>query len=153
MVLTYRIKNRGKIKDPVTVKPSRHKYHNQKVNNGSVTFDSKLEEKRYYQLRNNPLVVYIEVHPTYVIFPETRKMVNGKMKTFQKITYTPDFRVTYNDGRVEVEDVKGVCTEAFMIKRKLFEAAFPELTLKIVRACDMRNIGLSILKGKRPDGK
>jgi hypothetical protein len=35
----------------------------------------------------------------------------------------------YADGRVVVEDVKGVETQAFKIKRKLFEPLYGPLTI------------------------
>jgi len=33
--------------------------------------------------------------------------------------YIADFRVTYNDGRVDIVDAKGVKTADYIIKRKL----------------------------------
>jgi hypothetical protein len=52
------------------------------------------------------------------------------------ITYVADFLVIWNadettfaDTRVTVEDVKGVETDVFRLKRKLFEAKYGELTL------------------------
>lgn len=127
------------------------KYNAQRVTRGALTFDSKAEERRYYQLRNDPNVRDVEVHPTYEIFPAVRKCLHckrlfelptakcpnlgcgRKLLTFRSISYVADFKVTYKDGRVEIEDVKGVETEVFKIKRKLFEAAYPDLTLTVVR--------------------
>ncbi len=126
------------------------KYNAVRVTVGSVTFDSKAEERRYYQLRNDPNVKEVEVHPTYEIFPAVRKCLRckelfelpiskcpnkgckGKLLVLRSISYVADFRVTYMDGRVEIEDVKGVETEVFKLKRKLFEAAYPDLTLTVV---------------------
>ena len=126
------------IKLPKSFFPKQPKYRNTKVTSGSITFDSKLEERRYYQLRNDPDVVNIEVHPVFDIFPETKNQIDGKMVTFQKITYIADFKVTYKNGKIEAEDVKGHMTEVFNIKRKLFEAAYPDLTIKIVRLDDIK---------------
>jgi Protein of unknown function (DUF1064) len=126
------------IKLPKSFLPKQPKYKNTKVTSGSITFDSKLEERRYYQLRNDPNVVNIEVHPVFDIFPATKKKIDGKMVTFQKITYAPDFKVTYKNGKIECEDVKGTITEVFNIKRKLFEAAYPDLTIKIIRLEDIK---------------
>ena len=133
--------------------PPQSKYNAQRTGG----FDSKLEERRYYQLKNDPHVVDIEVHPVFKIFPETKKCPNckqvfhfhgsvcpnkgcgKKLLVFRPITYIADFRVIYNDGKCEIEDVKGKETEVFRIKRKLFEAAYPDLTLKIVTSQDMKN--------------
>jgi hypothetical protein len=52
------------------------------------------------------------------------------------ITYVADFLVVWHadetsfaDTRITVEDVKGVETDVFRLKRKLFEAKYGELTL------------------------
>lgn len=39
-------------------------------------------------------------------------------------TYVGDFEVTYPDGRVEVEDVKGFKTDVYKIKKKLVKAHY-----------------------------
>ena len=119
-------------------------------------FDSKLEERRYYQLKANPHVTDIKVHPVFEIFPKTLKCqkckivldrgiaasscphCKTKLLVFRGISYIADFQVTYDDGRIVIEDVKGVETEAFRLKRKMFEAAYPHLTLSIVRSSDMK---------------
>jgi hypothetical protein len=48
---------------------------------------------------------------------------NGRK--FRKIEYVADFEVHHLDGSIEVIDVKGMETEAFKIKRKLFEKKYP----------------------------
>lgn len=133
--------------------PPQSKYNAQRTGG----FDSKLEERRYYQLKKDPRISSIDVHPVFEIFPATRKCprckeifelptakcpnkgCGGKLLVFRAIHYIADFRVIYQDGHIEIEDVKGVETEAFKIKRKLFEAAYPDLTLKIVTSQDMKN--------------
>ena len=57
----------------------------------------------------------------------------GGMKWIHPITYRADFRVAYMDGHVEIVDVKGMETEIFKIKRKIFEYRYPDLTLKVVK--------------------
>lgn len=44
-----------------------------------------------------------------------------------------DFIVHYGDGRVEYHEVKGVRTEGWRIKEKLFRACYPDRVLKIIR--------------------
>lgn len=44
-----------------------------------------------------------------------------------------DFRVTYQDGRVLYEEVKGFDTAIWKLKRKLFTALYPELEYKVIR--------------------
>jgi hypothetical protein len=57
-------------------------------------------------------------------------MVNGKTVATWKV----DFLVTYGDGREEYVEAKGFETADYRIKRNLFEALFPDRTLRIVRA-------------------
>jgi hypothetical protein len=73
-------------------------------------------------------VTSIECQPKFMLQEPFKK--NGK--AYRAIEYIADFRVTYKDGHVEIEDVKGIMTEVFKIKRKMFEKRYPELTLKIV---------------------
>lgn len=53
-------------------------------------------------------------------------------KTFRPIDYVADFEVINLDGSKSVIDVKGKETETFSIKRKLFEAKYPDLHLSLV---------------------
>lgn len=49
------------------------------------------------------------------------------------IRYVADFLIVWDDGRVTVEDVKGMQTEAFKMKRKLFEERFQSLEVVTMR--------------------
>lgn len=44
-----------------------------------------------------------------------------------------DFVVTYADGSVRYEEVKGYETPEYRIKRRLFEAIYPERELKVIK--------------------
>ena len=130
--------------------PKKTKYGAEKVTIGSVTFDSKAEGRRYYQLKKDPRVVSIEINPAFILMPGFRKCVpcakifenetitrcpvcRKPLLAFRPIGYTADFRVLYKDGAVEIEDVKGVETRDFQMRRKMFERAYPNLTLQVVR--------------------
>jgi hypothetical protein len=66
----------------------------------------------------------------------------AELLVFQARYYIADFRYQDKDGNVIIEDVKGcnvsakrshgTLTPVFMLKRHLFEAIYPELTLRIV---------------------
>ena len=58
--------------------------------------------------------------------------MNAEGKRIAKITYAPDF-VYVEDGAKIYEDVKGVETAAFKIKRKLFEKRYG-CVIRIVKA-------------------
>lgn len=90
------------------------KYHNRKIEADGYVFDSLAEHRRYCQLRlllGNGDISQLEVHPRYPL------VVNG-----HKIgTYIADFRYCDRGQRV-TEDVKGVRTAAYVLKKKLMAA-------------------------------
>lgn len=96
------------------------KYGSEKVTIDGYTFDSKIEARYYEQLKwlkANKQIKSFKLQPRYLLQDKFSK--NGKK--FRKIEYIADFEVTHLDGSIEVIDVKGMETEAFKIKRKLFE--------------------------------
>ncbi len=50
------------------------------------------------------------------------------------VTYRPDFHVVHADGSEWWEDVKGVQTPVFRLKRKLWQARYPERDLRVIAA-------------------
>jgi hypothetical protein len=109
---------------------SRSKYHSIKTAIGGRVFDSKAEANRFAELRllmRAGEVKNIECQPKFLLQDSFKK--NGK--TYRKIEYIADFKITYADGRIEIEDVKskGTKTEAYKIKKKLFELKYPDLTI------------------------
>jgi hypothetical protein len=102
------------------------KYHNRKTKIDGITFDSLAEAARYGELKLLQQAGEIEklaVHPRMTVWQY------GK----EKITYIGDFLYTEN-GRMVCEDVKGVRTDVFNLKAKLFRAAWPDIELRIVEA-------------------
>lgn len=100
------------------------KYGNKVVHADGHKFDSKAEEKYYQQLKwlkQAKQIKSFKLQPRYLLQESFKK--NGK--TFRKIEYIADFEIHNLDGSIEVVDVKGVETEAFKIKRKLFEKLYP----------------------------
>lgn len=51
-----------------------------------------------------------------------------------------DFRVWFVDGRSEYHEVKGIETETYRIKAKLFSALYPKETLVVIKARDYKNL-------------
>lgn len=92
------------------------KYHAVKTKIDDITFDSKAEAARYSTLKlleRNGDISNLQVHPSFQL------IVNG-----QKIgKYIADF--TYNEnGRRIVEDVKGIKTPVYRLKKKLMTALY-----------------------------
>ena len=107
------------------------KYKNKKTQVDMYVFDSEKEAKRYKELKlleRAKEISNLELQPRFLLQESFRK--NGK--TYRKIDYIADFQYI-EDGKTIIEDVKGLQTEAFKIKHKLFEKKYPELELRIIK--------------------
>lgn len=95
-----------------------------------ITFDSKMEAEYYQQLKlmqRANMITDLQLQPKFTLLDPYTK--NGRK--VQGIIYRADFR--YQEaGKTIVIDVKGVRTKDFNIKKKLFEARYPDLELKLV---------------------
>ena len=107
-----------------------NKYRNKKIIVDDYIFDSIQESKRYKELKlllRAGQIQNLELQPRFLLQESFKK--NGK--TYRKIEYVADFKYIEN-GKTIVEDVKGLQTDVFKIKHKLFEKKYPELELKII---------------------
>lgn len=99
-----------------------NKYHNQKTIVDGITFDSKAEARRYCELKMLKAAAKIQW-----FWPQPSFVLPGGIR------YRPDFIVRGSDGQIWVEDVKGVETKEFKLKRKLWDEFYPGLPLKILK--------------------
>ena len=109
------------------------KYNARKVKLDGYTFDSKAEARRYEYLKllcRAGEIRDLKVHPRYQLLdPFTCKGVK-----YRGISYIADFEYTENN-RLIVEDVKGVKTNVFRLKEKLFMNRYGDkLEFRIVEA-------------------
>lgn len=94
------------------------KYHNKKTEVDGITFDSKKEANRYQELlllERACQIVDLELQPNFKL------IVNG----IKVGSYRGDFR--YKDaltGNTVIEDVKGMKTPVYNLKRKLVKALY-----------------------------
>ena len=108
-----------------------NKYKNIPCIIDGIKFQSKKEGARYCELallEKAGIVAGFTCQPSFVL---RESYIRCDGKKIRPITYIADFAVIYPDGHTEIEDVKGVQTEVFKIKRKLLEAKY-NLILKIV---------------------
>ena len=98
------------------------KYNNKKtkirINNELITFDSKAESTRAVELallQRAGEIYALEFQPEYELQEGFRR--NGK--AHRAIKYIADFRYMENDELI-VEDVKGIKTPAYQLKKKMF---------------------------------
>ncbi|MBO7712375.1 MAG: DUF1064 domain-containing protein [Methanobrevibacter sp.] len=109
------------------------KYHAQKTVVDGMTFDSKKEAERYAELKvleKAGEIKSLVLQPSFILIPaqyETRERYgkNGQRLKDEKICverqciYRADFAYIDKDGNKIVEDVKGVKTPEYKIKKKL----------------------------------
>ena len=113
-------------------KPKKSKYNNKKTIVDGITFDSKKEAEYYCNLKTLKRAGEIKdfgLQERYELQPTFKK--NGT--THRSITYVADFVIVNLDGTTEVIDVKGVETQVFKIKQKLFEYKYPDKKLKVIK--------------------
>ena len=98
-----------------------NKYKAKKVKFEGYTFDSKKEFKRYLELK---LLKRAKENPIILIEPQYKLSIDINKK--HVCNYYADFRLTYKDGTIEYEDVKGYkkgqAYSMFRLKKKLVKA-------------------------------
>ncbi len=108
--------NHSELKEHQMKNPS--KYHNQKTLHNGIQFDSRKEADRYRDLlllERAGKIRNIELQPRYDL------VVNGQKLGFYKADFRYEVRAT---GEVIVEDVKGVRTAVYCLKKKLVKALY-----------------------------
>lgn len=106
------------------------KYRAIKTEVNGITFDSKKEAKRYQELlllKRSGEITDIKLQPEFTLLEKfTHESSKEKVRG---IKYKADFLITYADGHQEIEDVKGVKTDVYSLKKKLFLKRYPHLKI------------------------
>ena len=104
------------------------KYDNKTCTVDGITFHSRREADYYGQLKMEKRArpALIKDFERQVCF-ELR--VNGELICKHYV----DFLITKLDGSYEVREVKGFATDVWQLKRKLFEAIYPEIPYRVVK--------------------
>lgn len=121
----YKVKKIGKPK-------KKSKYRNKKVTIDGIEFDSKKEAHYYLKLKLLKQAGEIKdfgLQEKFVL----QEGFNKNGKSHRPITYYADFIIDNLDGSTDVVDVKGMETQVFKIKKKLFEYKYPDLSIKIIK--------------------
>jgi hypothetical protein len=105
----------------------RNKYHAKKTEVDGIIFDSKKEAARYCSLKlmeRAGEITDLQLQVPYELQPKYRRQTDGK--AIRAITYVADFVYTdIRTGEQVIEDAKGMETDVFKIKKKLFEYQNP----------------------------
>ena len=105
------------------------KYHSKKTPVDGIIFDSKAEADRFVELKllqRSGAISGLILQPSFDLIPAYKK--NGKK--VRKTVYVADFQY-YDEITQEtvIEDVKGVKTPVYKLKKKLFEYLYPDLEI------------------------
>lgn len=118
------------INNRLDIKEKQNKYHNKKVFYDGYWFDSEKEKKHYVLLKlleNNGMIRDLQLQVKFELQPSFEK--NGVK--YKAINYIADF--VYFDVSAQkkvVVDVKGYRTKEYLLKKKLFEYKYKDVTLK-----------------------
>lgn len=102
------------------------KYNAKKITIDGHDFPSKREAERYCELKlflKAGLIRNLELQPRFLLQDEFFDKNEVKHK---KIEYVADFLYIDNDGKAIVEDVKGVLTAVYKLKKKMFLKIYDE---------------------------
>ena len=114
----------------INEKPKTNKYHNTKVIYEGIKFDSKKEANRYKELKfleKVGIISDLELQSKFLLQPG---YVNAKCEKIRPIYYVADFYYYDNElKKYVVEDTKGVKTDVYKLKKKIFEYQYRDKTI------------------------
>ena len=93
------------------------KYYNKKTTVDGITFDSKKEAHRWWELKlmeRAGEITELNRQQKFILIPSQK----AQNRTERAVTYVADF-CYLEDGKLVVEDTKGFKTKDYIIKRKL----------------------------------
>lgn len=102
-------------------KAKQRKYRNEPCTWNGEQFDSRAELQRYLELRalaRAGEITELERQPSFVLVPKVS--INGK--TVRSIIYRADFSYQDRAGKRVIEDVKGMLTPVYKLKRHMMKA-------------------------------
>ena len=97
-----------------------NKYNAKKATVDGHTFDSKREAERYCELKlflRAKEIKNLELQPRFLL---QDGFVDKEGNEHKKIEYVADFMYVDKSGKTVVEDVKGVLTDVYKLKKKMF---------------------------------
>lgn len=117
-----------------TKKEKTNKYNAQKIESDGIEFDSKFEAQKWQELKMLERIGVIKDLQRQVRFILQDSYINNKGEKVRPISYIADF--CYFDTKKKqniVMDTKGLETEVFRIKKKLFENRYRDYLFLVVK--------------------
>lgn len=114
--------------------PATSKYKARKVKADGYTFDSQAEYRYYLILKDQEKhgeITKLEVHPKFKILCEFHDWQGG---SHAATYYISDFMYDDRSGKTWVCDVKGVVTDVYALKKKLFLSFYRGLCFREIPA-------------------
>jgi len=114
----------------------RNKYNAKKFKTDGYTFDSKAEGSYYVELKTllrTKSISDLELQPQFILsegFKVGSTATKSGISKISQMKYTPDFRYK-KDGEVIVVEVKGIRTEAYNIRKKIFLSKMSEFGVDV----------------------
>lgn len=100
----------------------RSKYRNKRTEVDNISFHSRKEAARYKELcilLRIGQIKDLQLQPRFPLYVNNVKIC----------TYVADFRYTTADGKTVIEDAKGMATQTYKLKRKLFDVLYAPLRI------------------------
>lgn len=110
----------------------KNKYHNTATTVDGVKFHSIAESYRYIELKimeKGGMIHGLELQPKFLLQEKFRHPTEGLMR---EINYIADFSYIEKDRKI-VEDVKGMKTKEYILKKKLFLKLYPNLIFREIK--------------------
>ncbi|HWQ29474.1 MAG TPA: DUF1064 domain-containing protein [Negativicutes bacterium] len=100
-----------------------------------ILFDSMLEAEYYRDIIVPKLetgtITKCILHPRYLL----QKKFEKYGRIHKEVYYEADFELNFDNGPILVIDIKGMATETALLKRKLFDSTYPDMTLNWISHC------------------
>ena len=125
------MKKKSAVTSLLKAKPSKSKYGAKPVTIDGIWFASTSEGKRYRILKlleSQGHISELKLQEKFELLPP----VSIRGKRIRAVNYIADFSYVENGVKV-VEDVKGVETAVFRLKRNLFLRMFPTLEFRVFK--------------------
>lgn len=101
------------------------KYNNKKVTRGGELFDSKKEARMYLilqKMQEAGTIKDLVLKPVYVLIPGFEVVKKGKVRKIRPCTFIPDYQFwDIEQNKLRIVDCKGMRTEVYKLKKKLFD--------------------------------
>jgi hypothetical protein len=127
-MINYPIKRKPyKPRGNISKSKTRSKYNNVISEFDNITFDSNKEKGVYIllnQLKQSNRIKSFTIQVEYELQEGYKNALGNKIRP---IKYLADFKITDNNNEEYIIDVKGVLTEVFRIKKKLFEKKYDKI--------------------------